>query len=177
MSTHHVTSSLMKAGDGGRIRRKTAAIRWHSRDFTVKFFTTRAPKVINDEPRHHGGAHLPPSDHDALQPVTPPPEEQEQAAPEFASPLEDDEERRNVFHDGTPIRYRRINDVIGDEPVPGKAERVLLPPRRGQPRRVQEELHLTTREGEPASFAEAEQDKAWRATMQDEIKSIEDNRT
>jgi hypothetical protein len=27
------------------------------------------------------------------------------------------------------------------------------------------------------SFAEAEQDKAWRSTMQDEIKSIEDNHT
>jgi hypothetical protein len=42
---------------------------------------------------------------------------------------------------------------------------------------VQGELHLTAREGELPSYAEVEQDGAWRAAMQDEIKSIEDNRT
>jgi hypothetical protein len=42
---------------------------------------------------------------------------------------------------------------------------------------VQGELHLTAREGELPSYAEVEQDGAWRAAMQDEIKSIEDNHT
>jgi hypothetical protein len=89
---------------------------------------------FNDEPRHHGGAPSPPLDHNVPQPVTPLPEEQaDQAAPEFGSPLEDDEERLDAFHEGTPIRYRRINKVIGDDPVPGQAERVIMPPRRGRP--------------------------------------------
>jgi hypothetical protein len=42
---------------------------------------------------------------------------------------------------------------------------------------VQEELQLTTGDGEPASFAEADQDEAWRSAMRDEIASIKENRT
>jgi hypothetical protein len=39
------------------------------------------------------------------------------------------------------------------------------------------ELQLTTGDGEPASFAEADQDEAWRLTMRDEIASIKENCT
>jgi hypothetical protein len=98
-------------------------------DITIKFFTACASEVINDEIGHHGGAPLPPPDHDAPQPVTPPPEEQEElVALKFASPLEDDEERLDAFHDGTPIRYRHINNIIGDEPVPEQAKWILVLP-------------------------------------------------
>jgi hypothetical protein len=48
------------------------------RDFTIKFFTARAPEVIDDNIGHHGGALSPPPNHDAPQPVTPPLEEQEE---------------------------------------------------------------------------------------------------
>jgi hypothetical protein len=38
------------------------------------------------------------------------------------------------------------------------------------------ELMLTSM-GEPCSFAEAEQEEAWRAAMRDEINSVERNKT
>jgi hypothetical protein len=44
-------------------------------------------------------------------------------------------------------------------------------------RRVQEELQLTTGDGELASFAEADQDEACLSAMRDEITSIKENRT
>jgi hypothetical protein len=70
-----------------------------------------------------------------------------------------------------------MDQVIGDEPNPGQAVRTLVPSRCGRPQRVQEELQLTTGDGEPASFAEAGQDEAWRSAMRDEIASIKENRT
>ena len=57
-----------------------------------------------------------------------------------------------------------MTNIIGDHPPP--------PP----PQRLFAELHLT-HAGEPANFAEAKDDLAWRAAMEQEIKAVEQNRT
>jgi hypothetical protein len=87
-------------------------------------------------------------------------------SPEFVTPLESDEERLDAAHGESPTRYRTYNNIIGaGELVPGLAERNLI-----------EELNLMST-GELCTFAEAEQDAAWRAAMQEEIDSVERNRT
>jgi hypothetical protein len=40
---------------------------------------------------------------------------------EFATPLSHDEERINAYHDGEPLRYRMMEKLLGDQPVPGLA--------------------------------------------------------
>jgi hypothetical protein len=42
-------------------------------------------------------------------------------ATEFATPISDDEERLDMFHEDSPVRYRRMDQVIGDELNPGQA--------------------------------------------------------
>ena len=42
---------------------------------------------------------------------------------EFASPLPHDEERIDTYYDGEPLRYRTMENLLGDQPVPG-----LVPP-------------------------------------------------
>jgi hypothetical protein len=75
---------------------------------------------------------------------------------EFVTPLEDDEERLDVVHWESPIRYRTYDNIVGAGVlVPGLAARNLI-----------EELNLASM-GEPCSFAEAEQDVAWRAAMKE----------
>jgi hypothetical protein len=108
--------------------------------------------------------------------VTPPPAVQD--GPEFVTPLEDDEDRLDAFHDESPVRYRCIDSVISEEEsVPGQAQRVLLQAQRGRPRRVQEELQFIAGGTEPRTFAEAEQNQTWRAAMKEEIDSIQENHT
>jgi hypothetical protein len=87
-------------------------------------------------------------------------------SPEFVTQLESDEERLDAAHGESPTRYRTYDNIIGaGKPMPGLVARNLI-----------EELNLmSTRE--PCSFAEAEQDAAWRAAMQEEIDSVERNRT
>ncbi|WVZ89813.1 hypothetical protein U9M48_036172 [Paspalum notatum var. saurae] len=77
---------------------------------------------------------------------------------EFATPLSHDEERLDAYHDGEPLRYRTMENLFGDQPVPGL-------------------LHLACDDGEPRSFAEAERHAAWRAAMQSEMDAVETNRT
>ena len=79
---------------------------------------------------------------------------------EFATPLEDDEDRLDAYDDDKPLRYRMMTNIIGDHPPP--------PP----PQRLFAKLHLT-HAGEPANFAEAKDDPAWRAAMGQEIKAVE----
>jgi hypothetical protein len=80
--------------------------------------------------------------------------------------LEDDEERLDAAHGESPMRYRTYDNIISArEPVSGLAARNLI-----------EELNLAST-GEPCTFAEAEQDAAWRAAMQEEIDSVERNQT
>ena len=38
---------------------------------------------------------------------------------EFATPLSHDEERIDAYHDGEPLRYRTMEDLLGDQPTPG----------------------------------------------------------
>ena len=73
---------------------------------------------------------------------------------EFATPLSHDEERVDAYHDGEPLRYRTMEDLLGDQPVPGLV-----------PHDLEAKLHLACDDGEPRSFAEAEGHVAWRAAM------------
>jgi hypothetical protein len=73
---------------------------------------------------------------------------------EFATPLSHDEERIDAYHDGEPLRYRTIEDILGDQPVPGLA-----------PHNLKVHLHLACNDNEPRSFTEAERHAAWRAAM------------
>jgi hypothetical protein len=68
---------------------------------------------------------------------------------EFATPLSHDEERIDACYDGELLRYCTMEDLLGDQPVPGLVSHEL----EGQ-------LHLTCDDGEPQSFAEAEKDAA-----------------
>ena len=43
----------------------------------------------------------------------------------FASPLTHDEERVDAWYDGEPLRYRTMDNVLGDQPVPGLMPRDL----------------------------------------------------
>jgi hypothetical protein len=48
--------------------------------------------------------------------------------PEFVTPIEDDEDRLDAFHNESHVRYHRINSVISDDlPMPRQAQRVLPP--------------------------------------------------
>jgi hypothetical protein len=85
---------------------------------------------------------------------------------DFATPLSHDEEHIDAYHDGEPLRYRTVENLLGDQPVPGLV-----------PHDLEAQLHLTCDDGEPRSFAEGERHAAWRATMQSEIDAVEKNRT
>lgn len=87
------------------------------------------------------------------------------ATPEFFTPPADDDDQLDVAHGDTPVRCRKIENLIGEEPVPGLA-----------PRNLDFEIHLANT-GKPCSFAEAEHDQAWQATMREEIEAMEKNNT
>jgi hypothetical protein len=97
---------------------------------------------------------------DAPQPKleTSPP--QEMVGLEFATPMEEDGDRLDTFHGDTPVRYRRVDNILGEAgPVLGQAEHVMAHAQRERQRRVQEELQLVAGDMEPATFAEAEADQ------------------
>jgi hypothetical protein len=96
---------------------------------------------------------------------TPAPTHVEPSPVEFATPLSHDKERIDAWYDGEPLRYRMMEDLLGDQPVPGLVSHDL----EGQ-------LHLTCDDGEPRSFAEAEKDAAWRAAMKVKMDAVEKNR-
>jgi hypothetical protein len=85
---------------------------------------------------------------------------------EFATPLSHDEERINAYHDGEPLWYRTMENLLGDQPVSGLA-----------PHDLEAQLHLACDEGEARSFTEAERHAAWRAAMQSEMDAVEKNCT
>jgi hypothetical protein len=80
--------------------------------------------------------------------------------------LPHDEERIDAYHDGEPLRYRTMENLLGDQPVPGLA-----------PHDLEAQLHLACDDGEHQSFAEAERHTAWRAVMQSEMDVVEKNCT
>jgi len=63
----------------------------------------------------------------------------------------------DAYHDGEELRFRRVDDVIGDAALPGLASRLTDP-----------ELMLMSAE-EPATFAVAERDADWRKAMMEEM--------
>jgi hypothetical protein len=85
---------------------------------------------------------------------------------EFATPLLHDEERIDAYHDCEPLRYHTMENLLGDQLVPGLA-----------PHDLEAQLHLACDDGEPRSFAEAERHAAWRAAMQLEMDAVEKNCT
>jgi hypothetical protein len=85
---------------------------------------------------------------------------------EFATPLSHDEERIDTYHDGEPLRHYTMENLLGDQPVPGLV-----------PRNLEAQLHLACDNGEPWSFTKVERHAAWRAAMQSEMDAVEKNRT
>jgi hypothetical protein len=85
---------------------------------------------------------------------------------EFATPLSHDEERIDTCYDGEPLQYRTMEDLLSDQPVLGLV-----------PHDLEGQLHLACDDGEPRSFAKAEKDAAWHATMKAEMDAVEKNRT
>jgi hypothetical protein len=68
---------------------------------------------------------------------------------EFATPLSHDEERIDAYHDGDPLRYRTMENLLGDQPVPGLV-----------PYDLEAQLHFACDDAEPRSFTEAERHTA-----------------
>jgi hypothetical protein len=64
---------------------------------------------------------------------------------EFATPFSDDEECIDAYHDGEPLRYRTMENLLGDQLVSGLA-----------PHDLEAQLHLACDDGEPRSFTEIE---------------------
>jgi len=85
---------------------------------------------------------------------------------EFATPLSHGEERIDAYHDGELLRYRLMEDLLGDQPTPGLV-----------PHDLEAQLHLACDDGEPWSFAEARGHVAWHAAMQSEMDAVVKNRT
>jgi hypothetical protein len=85
---------------------------------------------------------------------------------EFATPLSHDEERIDAYHDGELLRYHTMENLLGDQSVPGLA-----------PHDLQAQLHLGCDDGEPRSFVEAERDTAWCVVIQSEMGTVEKNCT
>jgi len=88
----------------------------------------------------------------------------EQTQIESATPLEDDGDRLDTFYDGEPLRYHRIDDILGVEAVLEAEPRVCA------------ELHLT-HTGEPSTHTEAQGDPAWCEAVLLELESVERNWT
>jgi hypothetical protein len=83
---------------------------------------------------------------------------------EFTTPLSNDEERVNAYHEDEPLRYRTMDNILDDQPVP----RLMM-------HDFEAELHLAHEDGKPRSFAEVEVDMAWHAMMQQEMDGVEWN--
>ena len=83
---------------------------------------------------------------------------------EFTSPPSDISEFLDAFHDSEEVRFRRLDNIIGNAGATGLASLLL----------DDLELLLISAE-EPPTFAVAEYDANWRRAMLEEMKAIEDN--
>ena len=97
-----------------------------------------------------------------VSPVSPAQRTQTAATVEYVSPPSDVSEFVDAFHEGEEVRFRRIDNVIGEAEVPGLAARGL----------GSDALLLMSVE-EPTTFAVAERDAAWRKAMLEEMEAIE----
>ncbi|XP_066375178.1 uncharacterized protein [Miscanthus floridulus] len=66
---------------------------------------------------------------------------------EYATPLEDDEDRLDAYYDDEPLRYRTVANILGEQSPPDQPERLFA------------QLYLT-HVGEPTTYAEAQGDPA-----------------
>jgi hypothetical protein len=85
---------------------------------------------------------------------------------EFATPIYYDEERIDAYHNGKLLRYRMMENLLGDQSVPGLV-----------PHDLRAQLHLACDDDESRSFAEAERHTTLHAAMQLEMDAVEKNRT
>ena len=72
----------------------------------------------------------------------------------------------DAFHDGEEVRFRTMDNLVGDSAALGLASWLL----------GDQELLLVSAE-EPPTFAQAERDANWRAAMLEDMKAIEENET
>ena len=68
--------------------------------------------------------------------------------------------------DDAPLRFRTVENILGEVTPPGQAIRNL----------GHGELHAVSAE-EPATLADAERQPCWRKAMEEELQSIEENQT
>jgi hypothetical protein len=85
---------------------------------------------------------------------------------EFATPPSHNDERINACYDGESLLYHTMEDLLGDQLVPGLV-----------PHDPEGQLHFACDDGEPRSFTEAEKDAAWHVMMKAEMDAVEKNRT
>ncbi|WVZ73170.1 hypothetical protein U9M48_021514 [Paspalum notatum var. saurae] len=83
----------------------------------------------------------------------------------YATPPPDASPYLDAEYEGEPVRFRTVNDIVGNPTPPGLAARAL-----------DDELHFSSAE-EPPSFAAAKQDESWRQAMLEEMSSIQENQT
>jgi hypothetical protein len=113
-----------------------------------------------------GDPHTPTSTANPLGTSTMTPAHVEHNLVEFATPLSHDEERIDAYHDGEPLQYRMIENLLSDHPVPGLV-----------PHNLEAQLYLACDDGESQSFVEVERHTTWRVAMQSEMDAVEKNRT
>jgi hypothetical protein len=126
---------------------------------TFEFVVTTTTTTVQAEPDQNDYSVSPQVADRA--PTPPLPQEPvEHASPPNTAPDVD------IDHDEeAPLRFRRIDNVLGPAKVPGMAERLL-----------HEELYSVSAE-EPATLEEVVGDPSWRAAMIEELRAIEENHT
>ena len=89
-------------------------------------------------------------------------------AVQFASPpaVLGEDELDADHDDDLPPRFRKLENIVGPTTTPGLAVRDLG-----------SERLLVVSAKEPASLAQAKQEACWRRAMEEELRSIEENRT
>lgn len=135
-------------------------------DFTIEYTTVyhlavaNAPRADSEQPE------LPTPPATSTSPCTPAATAGTTAtSAEFATPPTIAADDLDADHDDAPLRFRRVDEILGPATPPGLAVREF-----------DDELMMASAE-EPASLAEAQQQDCWRQAMLDEMKSIEENGT
>jgi hypothetical protein len=72
----------------------------------------------------------------------------------------------NAYHDGEPLRYHTVQDLLIDPSMSGLTSRDMAA-----------ELHHACDDGEPRSLAKAERHAAWHVAMKSDMGVVEINRT
>jgi len=86
---------------------------------------------------------------------------------QFASPPSSiNDDHFDATHGESPLRFRTIDNIIGQATPPGQAQRHL-----------EEGELLAVSADEPASLAEAMKQECWRRAMAEELAAIEENKT